>query len=105
MWDNIVIGVIVYVCSRHSGVLWVWGCGFPVFEGGGLIPMGVCSLGGFEFAPRRFCSLGNFLWVCVCVGGLFAPFGTCGGGGGGVPVSGLAIAGNFFLFIEILGRF
>ena len=83
MWDNIVIGVIVYVCSRHSGVLWVWGCGFPVFEGGGLIPMGVCSLGGFEFAPRRFCSLGNFLWVCVCVGGLFAPFGTCGGGGGG----------------------
>ena len=56
-----VVNVIVYMCSRHSGVLWVWSCSFPIFEGGSLIPMGVGSLRSFGFAPGRFCSLKNFL--------------------------------------------
>ena len=65
--------------------------------------MGVCSLGNFGFAPGGFCSLGSFLWVCVCMDRLFAPFGTCGRKR--MPMNNLAIAGNFFLFIEILGKF
>ena len=84
MYKTIFVGdVIVRVCLRRSGALWVWGCGFTVFGGGSLLPVGVCSLGGFVFAPGGVCSFGSFLWVCVCMGGLFAPFGACGGGGGG----------------------
>ena len=65
--------------------------------------MGICSLGNLVFAPGGVCFLGNFLWACVYIDGLFAPFGTCGGRG--VPVGNLAVAGGFFLFIEVLERF
>ena len=56
-----VINIIIHMCLQHSNALWVWGCGFPVFGGGGLLPVGVCSFGGFVFAPKRVCSLWKFL--------------------------------------------
>ena len=64
--------------------------------------MGICSLRRFVFAPKRVCSLKDFLWVCVCINGLFTPFRTCRRKG--MPMNNLAVAGNFFLFIEVLGK-
>ena len=55
------------------------------------------------FAPRGVCSLESFLWVCVCINKLFTPFRTYRRKRMFVNV--LAIAGNFFLFIEVLERF
>ena len=90
-------------------------CGVLVLCGFGVVVLlflgeGVCSPWGFAplgvlclLLGGGVCSFGSFLWVCVCMGGLFAPFGACGGGG--VTTNNLAIAGNFFLFIEILEGF
>ena len=57
----------------------------------------------FVFAPKRICSLKNFLYVCVYINKLFTPFRTYRRKRMSVNV--LAIAGNFFLFIEVLERF
>ena len=63
----------------------------------------ICSLRNFVFAPKRICSLKNFLLVCVYINKLFTPFRTYRRKRMSVNV--LAIAGNFFLFIEVLERF
>ena len=68
-----------------------------------MIPIRISSLRNFEFAPKRFCSLKNFLYVCVYINKLFTPFRTYRRKR--MPMNNLAIAGNFFLFIEILGKF
>ena len=68
-----------------------------------MIPIRICSLRNFEFAPKRFCSLKNFLQVCDYINKLFTPFSTYRRKR--MPMNNLAIAGNFFLFIEILGKF
>ena len=68
-----------------------------------MIPIRISSLRNFEFAPKRFCSLKNFLYVCVYINKLFTPFRTYRRKK--MPMNNLAIAGNFFLFIEILGKF
>ena len=72
-----------------------WGKGFA--PRGGLLPWEfcVCSWG--------VCFLGSFLWACVCINGLFTPFRTYRRKR--MPMNNLAIAGNFFLFIEVLERF
>ena len=68
-----------------------------------MIPIRICSLRNSEFAPKRFCSLKNFLQVCVYINKLFTPFRTYRRKR--MPMNNLAISGNFFLFIEILGKF
>ena len=68
-----------------------------------MIPIRICSLRNFEFASKRFCSLKNFLLVCVYINKLFTPLRTYRRKR--MPMNNLAIAGNFFLFIEILGKF
>ena len=84
MYKTIFVGdVIVRVCLRRSGALWVWGCGFTVFGGGSLLPVGVCSLGGFVFAPGGG---GLLLWefsVGLCLHGrvVCSFWGLWGGGG------------------------
>ena len=68
-----------------------------------MLPIRICSLRNFVFAPKRICSLKNFLYVCVYINKLFTPFRTYRRKRMSVNV--LAIAGNFFLFIEVLERF
>ena len=68
-----------------------------------MLPIRICSLRKFVFAPKRVCSLKSFLWVCVYINKLFTPFGTYGRKR--KPMNNLAVAGNFFLFIEVLGKF
>ena len=63
----------------------------------------ICSLKNFEFAPKRICSLKNFLYVCVHINKLFTPFRTYRRKRKSMNV--LAIAKNFFLFIEVLEKF
>ena len=72
-------------------------------KGKSLLPIGICSLGSFVFAPRGVCFLENFLWVCVHINRLFTPFRTYRKKR--MSMNDLAIAGNFFLFIETLKRF
>ena len=66
-------------------------------------PKRICSLKNFEFAPKRICSLKNFLQVCVYINKLFTPFWTYRRKRMSMNI--LAIAGNFFLFIEVLEKF
>ena len=68
-----------------------------------MLPIRICSLRKFVFAPKRVSSLKSFLWVCVYINKLFTPFGTYGRKR--MPMNNLAVAGNFFLFIEVLGKF
>ena len=68
-----------------------------------MLPRRICSLKNVEFAPKRICSFGNFLWVCVYINKLFTPFWTYRGNR--MSMSVLVIAGNFFLFIEVLEGF
>ena len=63
----------------------------------------ICSLRNFEFAPKRNCFLKKFLKVCIYINKLFTPFRTYRSKRMSMTV--LAIAGNFFLFIETLERF
>ena len=67
-----------------------------------MLPIRICSLRNFVFAPKRICSLKNFLYVCVYINKLFTPFRTYRRKR--MSVNDLAIAGNFFLFIEVLER-
>ena len=60
-------------------------------------------MANFEFAPKNICSLKNFLWVCVYINKLFTPFRTYRRKR--MAMNNLAIAGNFFLFIEVLEKF
>ena len=60
-------------------------------------------MANFEFAPKRICSLKNFLWVCVYINKLFTPFRSYRRKI--MAMNNLAIAGNFFLFIEALEKF
>ena len=53
--------------------------------------------------PKRIWSFKNFLYVCVYINKLFTPFRTYRKKRMSMIV--LAIAGNFFLFIEVLERF
>ena len=68
-----------------------------------MLPQKIYSLKNFEFAPKRICSLKNFLKVCVYINKLFTPFRNYRGKRMSMNI--LAIAGNFFLFIEVLDRF
>ena len=63
----------------------------------------ICSLQSSGFAPEGICSLKIFLQVCVYINKLFTPFRTYKGKRMSMNV--LAIAGNFFLFIEVLEKF
>ena len=65
-----------------------------------MLPIRICSLRNVVFAPKRVCSLKNF---CVYINKLFTPFRTYRRKR--MPMNNLAIAGNFFLFIEVLGKF
>ena len=56
----------------------------------------------FVFAPKKVCSLKNFLLACVYINKLFTPFRTYRRKR--MPMNNLAIAGNFFLFIDVLER-
>ena len=60
-------------------------------------------MANFEFAPKEICSLKNFVWVCVYINKLFTPFRTYRRKR--MAMNNLAIAGNFFLFIEVLEKF
>ena len=60
-------------------------------------------MANFEFAPKRICSLKNFVWVCVYINKLCTPFRTYRRKR--MAMNNLAIAGNFFLFIEVLEKF
>ena len=68
-----------------------------------MLPIRICSLGNVVFAPKRVCSLKNFLYFCVYINKLFTPFRTYRRKR--MPMNNLAITGNFFLFIEVLGKF
>ena len=68
-----------------------------------MLPIRICSLRNFVFAPKRVCFLKNFLLACVYINKLFTPFRTYRRKR--MPINNLAIAGNFFLFIEVLERF
>ena len=68
-----------------------------------MLPIRICSLRNFVFAPKRVCFLKNFLLVCVYINKLFTPFRTYRRKR--MPMNNLAIAGIFFLFIEVLKRF
>ena len=68
-----------------------------------MLPIRIFSLRNFVFAPKRVCSLKNFLSVCVYINKLFTPFRAYRRKR--TPMNNLAIAGNFFLFIEVLGKF
>ena len=68
-----------------------------------MLPLGISSLGHFEFAPEGVCSLKSFLWVCVFKNKLFTPFRTYRMKR--MAMNNLAIAGNFFLLIEVLEKF
>ena len=68
-----------------------------------MLPIRICSLRNFVFAPKRIFSLKNFLYVCVYINKLFTPFRTYRRKR--MSVNNLAIAGNFFLFIEVLEKF
>ena len=62
-----------------------------------MLPKRVCSLENFEFAPEGICSLESYLLVCVYINTLITPFRT--DRRKSMSMNGLAIAGNFFLFI------
>ena len=68
-----------------------------------MLPIRIFSLRNFVFAPKRVCFLNNFLWVYVYINKLFTPFRTYRRKR--MPMNNLAVAGNFFLFIEVLGKF
>ena len=68
-----------------------------------MLPIRIYSLRNFVFAPKRVCFLKNFLQVCIYINKLFTPFRTYRRKR--MPMNNLAIAGNFFLFIEVLERF
>ena len=68
-----------------------------------MLSIRICSLRNFEFAPQRICFLKNFLQVCVYINKLFTPFRTYRRKR--MAMNNLAIAGNFFLFIEVLEKF
>ena len=68
-----------------------------------MFPKRICSLKNFELAPNIMCSLKNFLSVCVYINKLFTPFRIYRRKRMSMNV--LAIAGNFFLFIEVLEKF
>ena len=68
-----------------------------------MLPIRICSLRNFVFAPKRVCFLKNFLLACVYINKLFTPFRTYRRKR--IPLNKLAIAGNFFLFIEVQERF
>ena len=68
-----------------------------------MLPIRICSLRNFVFAPKRVCFLKNFLLVCVYINKLFTPFST--NRRKRMPMNNLAIAGNFFLFLEVLEKF
>ena len=56
-----VINIIIHVCLQHSNTLWIQNCSFPIFEGKSLLPIRICSLRNYVFAPKRICFLKNFL--------------------------------------------
>ena len=68
-----------------------------------MLPIRISSLRNFEFAPKRICSLKSLLWVCVYINKLSTPFRTYRRKR--MSMNNLAIAGNFFLFIEVLEKF
>ena len=68
-----------------------------------MLPIRICSLRNFVFAPKRVCFLKNFLLVCVYINKLFTPFRP--NRRKRMPMNNLAIAGNFFLFLEVLEKF
>ena len=65
-----------------------------------MLPIRICSLRKFVFAPKRVCFLKK---VCVYINKLFTPFRTYRRKR--MPMNNLTIAGNFFLFIEVLEKF
>ena len=67
-----------------------------------MLPIRFFSLRNFEFAPKRSCSLKNFLWVCVYMNKLFTPFRIYKRKR--MAMNNLPTAGNFFLFIEVLEK-
>ena len=67
-----------------------------------MLPKRICSLKSFEFAPKRICSFKSFLLVCIYINKLFTPFGTYRRKR--MSMDFLAVARNFFLFIEVLGE-
>ena len=68
-----------------------------------MLPIRICSLGNLEFAHAGIWSLKNFLWICVYINKLLTPSGTYRRKR--MAMNNLAIAGNFFLFIEVLEKF
>ena len=56
-----VINIIIHMCLQHSNILRIKNYSFPIFEGKNLLPIRICSLRKFAFAPKRVCSLKNFL--------------------------------------------
>ena len=68
-----------------------------------MLPIRICSLRNFVFAPKRVCFLKNFLKPCVYINKLFTPFRTYRRKR--MLINNLAIVGNFCLFIEVLERF
>ena len=59
-----------------------------------MLPIRICSLSNFVFAPKRVCFLKNFLKVCVYINKLFTPSRTYRRKR--MAMNNLAIAGNFF---------
>ena len=68
-----------------------------------MLPIRICSHGNLEFAPKGIFSLKNFLQICVYINMLFTPSMTYRRKR--MAMNNLAIAGNFFLFIEVLEKF
>ena len=68
-----------------------------------MLPIRICSLRNLVFAPKRVCFLKNFLLACVYINKLFTPFRTYRRKR--MSMNDLAIAGNFFLFLEALEQF
>ena len=56
-----VININIHMWLQHSNTLWVKNGSFPIFEGKSLLPIRICSLRNFVFAPKRVCFLKNFL--------------------------------------------
>ena len=57
MYKTIFVINIICPCLQNSNVLCILNCCLPIFKGQNLLPKRVCSLGYFESAPKRSCSL------------------------------------------------
>ena len=68
-----------------------------------MLPRGIRSLKNFDFAHKRICSLNIFCKFFIYINKLFTPFRTYRRKR--ISMNDLAIAGNLFLFIEILEKF